>query len=198
MTTPDEAVEELRRLYRLLRDDVRERWNRDLPLEELLFDRWERARSLGFGEGSSVYHSSYVFGDVRVGENTWIGPFTLLDGTGGLQIGRNCSISAGVHIYTHDTVRWAVSGGAAPYEHAPVEIGDCCHIGSHTVVAKGVRVGECSVVGACSFVNRDVPPFSVAAGTPCRPIGPVQLGTDGGVEFVFDEPAGGPPANAEL
>lgn len=198
MTPDDDRVEELRRIYDLLRAETRERWNRDLPLDELLFDRWERARSLGFGEGSSVYHSSYVYGDVRVGPNTWIGPFTVLDGTGGLQIGRNCSISAGVHIYTHDTVRWAVSGGAAPYEHAPVEIGDCCHIGSHTVVAKGVRVGERSVVGACSFVNRDVPPFSVAAGSPCRRIGRVELGTDGGVEFVFDETTESKPASAGI
>lgn len=184
--TPDSA-DELRRLYQLLRDETRTRWNRDLPLDELLFDRWERARSLGFGEGASVYHSSYVFGEVSVGANTWVGPFTVLDGTGGLRIGRNCSISAGVHIYTHDTVRWAVSDGSEPYEHAAVEIGDCCHVGAQTVVGKGVTIGEHSVVGACSFVNRDIPPHSIAAGTPCRVIGRVELPAQGGVEFVFDD-----------
>ena len=108
---PAALLDALRALYEQLRADMRERWRRDLPLEELLFDRWERARSLGFGEGSSIYHSSYVYGDVRVGSDTWIGPFTLLDGTGGLTIGDNCSISTGVQIYSHDTVKWAVSGG---------------------------------------------------------------------------------------
>jgi acetyltransferase-like isoleucine patch superfamily enzyme len=183
----DDAAHELRRLYQLLRDEMREQWNRDLPLDELLFDRWERARTLGFGEGTSVYHSSHIYGDVSVGANTWIGPFTLLDGTGGLRIGRNCSISAGVQIYTHDTVQWAVTGGSEPYEHAAVEIGDCCHIGSQTVVAKGVKVGAHSVVGACSFVNRDIPACSIAAGTPCRLIGRVELRADGPADFVFDE-----------
>jgi acetyltransferase-like isoleucine patch superfamily enzyme len=184
----DDALAQLRALYVRLRGDMRARWNRDLPLDELLFDRWERADSLGFGQGASIYHSSYVYGDVTVGEHTWIGPFTVLDGSGVLRIGRSCSISAGVQIYTHDTVRWAVSGGAAAYERAPVTIGDCCHVGSHAVIAKGVRIGEHSVVAANAFVNRDLPPYSIAGGTPCRILGrvtvegaEVRLAYDGGI-----------------
>ena len=106
-------VNAARALYTRLREELRQRGQRDLPLEELLFDRWERARALGFGDGTSVYHNSYIYGDVQVGAHTWIGPFTLLDGSGGLRIGSYCSISAGVQIYTHDTVAWAVSGGRA-------------------------------------------------------------------------------------
>lgn len=183
---PGALHEGLRELHSGLLDEARARWQRDLPLDELLFDRWERARALGFGEGTSIYQASYVYGDVRVGRNTWIGPFTLLDGTGGLSIGDNCSISSGVQIYSHDTVKWAVSGGTAPYERSPVEIGDCCYIGSQTVVGKGVTVGAHSVVGACSFVNRDVPPYSVVAGAPCRPLGRVEVAQDGTVELVIE------------
>lgn len=174
----DALLEAIRDLHRGLRDDVRKRWQRDLPLEELLFDRWDRARDLGFGEGTSIYHSSHVFGDVQVGRNTWIGPFTILDGSGGLAIGDNCSISSGVQIYSHDTVEWAVSGGALPYRRAPVSIGSCCYIGPGTVVAKGVSVGEHSVVGVGSFVNRDVPAYSIAVGIPCRVIGRVRVEGD--------------------
>jgi acetyltransferase-like isoleucine patch superfamily enzyme len=169
----DRLVEELRQLYDELRHDVRTRFNRDLPFEELLFDRWERAASLGFGEKASIHHHSYVYGDVEVGDHTWIGPMTILDGTGGLRIGSYCSISAGVQIYTHDSVKWAVSGGATEYEKAPVTIGNCCYIGSQAVIARGVTVGDHAVVGACSFVNRNIPAYSVAAGTPCRVIGRV-------------------------
>src|ERR1700674_4717821 len=96
-----ELIERLRALHGTLRDEMRSRWNRDLPFEELLFDRWERAQYLGFGAGTSIYHTSYVYGDVRVGANTWIGPLTVLEGSGGLTIGSNCSISAGVQIFTH-------------------------------------------------------------------------------------------------
>lgn len=180
-----ELREELRAMYDELRARMRTDWSRDLPLEELLFDRWERASSLGFGEGSSIYHNSYVFGDVRVGRNTWIGPFTMLDGSGGLSIGDGCSISSGVHIYSHDTVRWAVSGGAQPAERAAVTIGDFTYIGSQTVVAKGVTIGDHVVVGACSFVNRDIPPYTVAVGVPCRPIGTVEVGEDAGVTLHY-------------
>ena len=172
------SADELRRIRETLAAETRERWDRDLPFGELLSDRWERAKRLGFGEGASVYESSYVFGDVKVGAGTWIGPFTLLDGTGGLEIGSTCSISAGVQIYTHDTVRWALSGGVAEYEHAPVRIGDRCHIGATTVIASGVTIGDHCVIGACSFVNRDVPPFTVAVGAPCRPIGKVVVDGD--------------------
>ncbi len=182
--TPSDAFLKLAGLvYRRVRRRMRSQWRRDLPLDEMLFDRWERARSLGFGPGASIYHNSCVYGDVRVGADTWIGPFTILDGSGGLVIGRNCSISAGVHIYTHDTVKWAVSGGSAAYERAPVEIGDCCYLGPRAVVAKGVRVGSHSVIGANSFVNRDIASHTVAAGTPCRPIGSVVTAEDGAVHL---------------
>jgi acetyltransferase-like isoleucine patch superfamily enzyme len=186
MKEPEALQTSLLALYGELRTSARADWRRDLPLDELLFDRWERARSLGFGEGASIYHSSYVYGDVSVGENTWIGPFTLLDGTGGLEIGSNCSISSGVQIYSHDTVHWAVSGGVAPYEYAPVSIGDCCYIGSQTVIAKGVTVGEHSVVGACSFVNRSLPAYTIAVGAPCRPVGRVEIDDEGHVSLVLD------------
>ena len=170
---PDDALDalsaEVRRLYDRLRGEMRRNWNRDLPFEELLFDRWERAASLGFGEGSSIYHSSYVYGDVAVGENTWIGPMTLLDGTGGLTIGSYCNVSSGTQIYTHDTVDWVLSAGAAPHAHAPVRIGDRCYLGPIVVVQKGVTIGDGTVIGACSFVNQDIPPGVVAFGVPCRP-----------------------------
>ena len=176
----------LRDLYDDLRADMRGRWHRDLPFEELLFDRWERARDLGFGEGSSIYHNSYVYGEVVVGANTWIGPFTILDGSGGLTIGDYCSISSGVHIYTHDTVAWAVSGGRMRSEPAAVRIGDFCYIGSQTVVAKGVSIGDHAVIGAASFVNRDVPPFAISVGSPAREIGRVVLADDGAVTLDYE------------
>lgn len=173
-------------LYHKLRSGMREQWKRDLPLEELLFDRWERAKSLGFGEGSSIYHNSYVYGEVKVGKNTWIGPYTLLDGSGGLEIGDYCSISTGVHLYTHDTVKWALSGGKLAYEHAPVKIGDCCYIGGQTVVSKGITIGDHCVIGACSFVNRDLPSYSIAFGVPCRPVGRVEIDPSGNVTLITD------------
>lgn len=145
-------------------------FDRSLPFADLIFDRWERAKMLGFGEGTSIYDSAHVFGNVKVGSNTWIGPFTILDGTGGLTIGGNCSISAGVQIYSHDSVQWAVTGGKAPYEYAATTIGDNCYIGPNTIIAKGIDIGESVIVGANSFVNKSFPSNSKIAGSPARQI----------------------------
>jgi len=181
----------LKSAHRSLRETTFRRWNRDLPFADLLLDRWERARRLGFGHGASIYDSSCVFGNVTVGDHTWIGPNTILDGSGGLTIGSYCSISTGVQIYSHDSVTWALSGGRADYEHAPVSIGDCCYIGPQAVIAKGVRIGEHSVVGTHSFVNGDIEPYTIAVGAPCHPIGHVVVHSDGSVDLQYDrEPAG--------
>src|SRR4029077_7957518 len=138
----DPLLEQLRAMQQALARDMQARWKRDLPLSELIGGRRARAKRLGFGDGASIYDSSHVFGDVRVGRHTWIGPFTLLDGSGGLEIGHYCSISTGVQIYSHDTVDWAVSGGVVPYEYAPVRIGSRCYICAQTAGAAGVTLRE--------------------------------------------------------
>jgi acetyltransferase-like isoleucine patch superfamily enzyme len=170
-----EGIENFLSLHLKLRKEIKKRWTRSLPFNEELFDRWERAKFLGFGKGSSIYDSSIVLGDVQVGENTWVGPFTVLDGSGGLKIGKFCSISAGVQIYTHDSVNWAVTGGKAKYEKAPTIVEDFCYIGSLTVITKGVQIGKHSVVGGHSFVNENVSPFSIAIGVPAKVVGTVEI-----------------------
>ncbi len=179
---------ELQRLYLACESELRLKFGRSLPFQDAIFDRWERAKRLGFDERASIYNSALVFGDVHVGRGSWIGPYTVLDGSGGpLRIGAFCSISAGVHIYTHDTVKWALSGGKAEYEHAQVGIGDCCYIGSQTVIAKGVTIGDHCVIGACSFVNKDIPPHTVAGGVPFRCLGRVEIDERGDVALVLDK-----------
>ena len=166
---------ELRGLWRARWQEVNSRWQRTLPFADYVVDRWEKAQLLGFGEGTSIYDSSVVIGDVKVGENTWIGPFTVLEGSGGLTIGSYCSISAGVQIYTHDTVQWAISGGKAKPERIPTRIGSRCYLGPNTVIEKGVTIGDGCVIGANSLVLENVPAGSKAVGTPCRVTGRVEM-----------------------
>jgi acetyltransferase-like isoleucine patch superfamily enzyme len=165
----------LRKLWLHAERSIHDLWNRSLPFGDVVVNRWERATSLGFGKGTSIYDTAIVYGDVIVGENTWIGPGVILDGCGGLSIGSYCSISAGVQIYTHDTVRWAVSGGAHPPDRAPTRIGSRCYLGPNAIVSKGVTIGDGCIIGANSFVNADIPPGSRAFGTPCRIVGPAAL-----------------------
>lgn len=160
---------ELKAFWLSRRREVNERFARTLPLGDYVVDRWEKAKELGFGKNSSIYDSSVVFGEVAVGEHTWIGPFTILDGSGGgLEIGSHCSISAGVQIYTHDTVERSLSGGKTPIVTAPTKIGSNCYIGPNTIVAKGVTIGQGVVIGANSLVLQDIPSHCKAWGSPCR------------------------------
>ncbi|MBD3842272.1 MAG: acyltransferase [Campylobacterales bacterium] len=147
------------------RDKVKKDFDRVLPIGDYISDRWEKAKYLDFGENSSIYDSSLVLGSVKVGKNCWIGPFTILDGSGGeLIIGNNCNISAGVQIYTHDTVDRVIYD--SEITKASVIIGNNTYIGPNVVISKGVTIGDYVVIGANSFVNKDIPSHSKAFGIP--------------------------------
>lgn len=172
-------------LHEKLRKETKKKWNRVLPFNELLFDRWDKAHFLRAKKGASMYDTSYVYGNVSIGKYTWIGPNTLLDGSGGrLSIGDYCSISSGVQIYTHQTVKWALTGGKAKYEKKSVRIGNNCYIGPYAIITMGSQIGSCSVIGAHSLVNSKIPSHSIAFGTPAKVVGKVLTkGTN--VKFVY-------------
>ncbi len=167
----DELFSLFKKLFFKQRDELNKKFKRVLPLNETLTDRWEKAKYLGFGEGTSVYDSTIILGNVKVGKNTWIGPFCMLDGSGGLMIGDNCSISTGVQVYSHDSVQWALSGGKSEYEYAPTVIEDNCYIGPNTIIAKGVIIKKGTIVGANSFVNNSFEANVKIAGSPAKIIG---------------------------
>ncbi len=172
----DDIPAEMARIYHAARKKKRERYDRVLPFGEYLVDRWEKAEFLGAGEGSNIHDMSYVYGDVSIGKNAWIGMYTMLDGSGAkLSIGDYCTIGVGVHIYTHSSVNWALTGGKAKFESAPVKIGNFCFIAPKSMITMGVEIGERSVIGAKSLVKSDIPPNSVAFGSPAKVVGRVEV-----------------------
>lgn len=174
-TGSESLFHEIEKLQSHLDAAFQKQFARSLPFTDELFDRWARAEKLNFGKGSSIYDSSYVFGQVQVGENTWVGPFTVIDGSGGLSIGNHCTIAAGVHIYSHDNVASTLTGGLSPIERNPVSIGNNTYIGPNAVIAKGVTIGSGCIIGVGSFVNRDVASNTIVAGQPARPIGTTRV-----------------------
>jgi len=156
----------LRALLSDLRRQIKEKHQRHVSVGDLLTDRWEIARSYGFGENTSCYDNVLILGAVSVGKNCWIGPNVVLDGSGGLTIGDYVDISAGVQIYSHSTARRVTSAGVDPVEYAPTRIGSRVYIGPQSVIEKGVTIGDNVTIGAMSFVNRDIPDGAKAWGVP--------------------------------
>lgn len=85
-------------------------------------------------------------------------------GTGSM-IGEYTSIRDANHRITRETpIRHA------GYTHAPITIGTHVWIGRGAVILAGVTIGDNAVIGANAVVTKDVPPATLVAGVPARPI----------------------------
>ncbi|MFT5820839.1 MAG: acetyltransferase-like isoleucine patch superfamily enzyme [Crocinitomix sp.] len=180
------TLAELQNLHADLFSAFKAQFDRSLPFNDEVFDRWERAKELGWGKGSSVYDSAYIFGDAKVGENTWIGPFTIVDGSGGLAIGNHCTVSAGVHIYTHSNLKQTLSGGKLPIEREPVKIGSCTYIAPQCIIGMGITIGNHCVIAANSFVGESFPDYAIIAGNPAKQIGRVVI-SENDISFDYSD-----------
>jgi maltose O-acetyltransferase len=125
--------------------------------------------SLADGSGVQM-HCRFLHGPgVQLGERSVLNHGCLLDGRRHpIRIGRDVSIGPEAALLTlgHDprSPSFVDRGG-------PVTIGDHAWIGFRAIVLPGVSIGEGAVVGAGAVVSRDVPPFTIVAGNPARPIG---------------------------
>ena len=57
-----------------------------------------------------------------------------------------------------------------PYIYRPIYLKRGCQIGMGSIVMPGVTIGEGAIVGARSVVTRDIPAWTIAAGSPCKVI----------------------------
>lgn len=112
---------------------------------------------------------AWVAGTPEIGEGVWIGAFTLIDGLGGLKIGRGCNISSGAQILSHSTARRCVTERKHPdVDRKATEVGEFVFIGANAVVQMGAKIGHHSIIGAGAVVleDTDIPPYSLVVGVP--------------------------------
>jgi len=119
---------------------------------------------------------------VKIGKYVHIASNVLLQGGSSLTIADYADVAAGSLIYSAvnhytdgETDTYYEMSSCAPADkqfirQAPVRIERSAFIGLNSVVMPGVTVGEGAIVGACSLVNRDVPPYKIVVGSPAEPI----------------------------
>ena len=114
-------------------------------------------------------------------DDVFVWHYTILDGTGGLTIGTGTQIGAWVGIFTHSSHLAIRLYGAhyhevpeaekQAYPKAPVSIGRYVFIGAGAKVLPGVTIGDGALISTGAVISKDVPPFTIMAGNPAKPIG---------------------------
>ena len=91
-----------------------------------------------------------------------------------ITIGDNTTISYDCAFVTHDAatrvIRNLPDGNPETVIYGLIHVGKNCFIGCRSTVLAGVTIGDNSIIGACSLVNRDIPANVIAAGNPCKVI----------------------------
>ncbi len=102
------------------------------------------------GEGTFINHGAYLMdgGTITIGSHCFIGP--------------NC----GLYTATHPLLPQQRNVGLE--KALPIIIGDNVWLGGDVTVLPGVTIGEGAVIGAGSVVTKDIPPYVIAVGNPCR------------------------------
>ena len=114
---------------------------------------------------------------IRFGKNVQLNDYVHMVGMENIEIGDNVLMAS--HIFISDNSHGSYKGdeldsdpSVAPinrqYPVASIKIGKNCWIGEGSIIMPGVEIGEGSIIGAHSIVNRDVPSWTIAAGTPAK------------------------------
>ena len=111
-------------------------------------------------------------GKLVLGENSFIGDYSIVGCNEYIRIGNNVMISQFVSIRDtdHKFDRLDVPMNVQGIATAPVHIEDDVWIGHGAVITKGVTIGQGAIVGANAVVTKDVPPLAVMGGVPARVI----------------------------
>ncbi len=114
-----------------------------------------------------------------IGDHVYIGPFNLIDASGGLHLGEGCQVTTHCVLLTHSSHRairltgrryWGMVDPPG-FVRQPTVIGRYTFIGAHSVIAPGSKLGRGVQVRAFSYVSGEVPDFAIVAGQPARVVG---------------------------
>lgn len=122
--------------------------------------------------GVKIASSAKIIGAFTafIGKNTFIGHETMIvGGNSDIYIGKNCDISSRVNLVmgSHEIAVESDRSAGIGFSKSII-IEDGVWIGFGATVLPGVKIGKNSIIGAGSLVNKTIPPYTIAAGNPCK------------------------------
>lgn len=109
---------------------------------------------------------------ITIGDNVGISQAALI-ALADITIGNNVKIGGGASLYTSDfhSIDPETRASSEDFRHrksAPINVCDNAFIGAHSIILKGVTIGEAAIVGAGSVVTKSIPPREIWAGNPAK------------------------------
>jgi len=132
------------------------------------------------GHHTRIDDFAFIYGGkgIKLGRYNHVASFTSIIGGGTLITGDYVGLACGSRIVTGTD---HYEGGKricpfVPEEHRNLKLGTVIlekdvFIGTNAVVHPDVRIGEGAIVGSCSLVLKDIEPWTINVGIPCKPIG---------------------------
>lgn len=135
-----------------------------------------RSGSISIGPFCELQYAAVLFaygGSIAIGQSVFCGPFSVIYGHGGVEIGDGTLISMHCRILSseHSIPRRGTAVRSQPDILKPTKVGRDVWLGAGVTVLGGVTVGDGCVVGAGAVVTRDLPPGAIAYGVPARVVG---------------------------
>ena len=124
---------------------------------------------LAFGDSLNGY------GNISIGDRTWIGQYNnLRAGGGNIQIGEDCLISQFCTLVASNHQKqksMPIKTQPSDPSRVGIILGNDVWLGSGVTVLPGVKIGDGAVVGANAVVNRDIPEYQIWGGVPAKQLG---------------------------
>lgn len=128
--------------------------------------------SIGYeiGKKTKIVAPIYNTGNLKIGDNCWIGRSITIHGNGNVIIGNNCDLAPDIVFLTGGHRLDDANRRAGDGESYTIKVGDGVWIGARSTITKDTVIGNGSVIAACACVVRDVSENTLVGGVPAKVI----------------------------